>query len=444
IALCDREIIKVKALMKERQKSGSDTFDNMVEAHVSRNVENQNVVNNSNNSGRGTPPTPSNNSPAYQQLRDQYSATRLRELKLDNENKDLRNRLAQAQKNSAAVADLLKEQRILQEKNVFLSQQLKVLENRLNQPDEEKNALTNQLLAARDEIEQQKKSLNENAGSIKQLNKDIELLKFDLNTAAVGEKAFREQIKKLGDECGKLRNDLTQIQDAFRQERSEKNRLTGENSDLRQQLAASKNDFKQIQKNMDDLRAISADKQKLEVSIVEENNTLKKQVDKLKASFEESLQQQKILQEKLDVLNVASAQLRGTLSGTTIDRDRLKNENKAYFDALDRQQETLRKNEAEIKGLNDKLSRNEKDFKAIMEDNEALRRQANSSARGGEDKIALLNTVIDQQRKEIEQLRVSNAGIAADYDAVAKRMKVAEAAKLELEKQITELNNTNA
>ena len=443
IALCDREIIKVKALIKERQKSGSDTFDNMVDAHVSRNNTNQSVVNN-NSRGMANTPGRSNNSVAYNQLRDQYSATRLRELKLDNENKDLRNRLAQAQKNSAAVADLLKEQRILQEKNVFLTQQLKVLENKLNQPDDEKNALTRQLMAAREEIDQLKKSLSQNGESIKQLNKDIDLLKFDLNTAQVGEKAFREQIKKLGDECGKLKNDLTQIQDAFRQERSEKNRLDGENNELRRQLDVGKNDLKQLQKNLDDLRTVSADKQKLELSIMEENNALKKSAEKFKAGFEASSQQQKILQDKFDELNVMTAQLKGTLSSVVIDRDRLKNENKAYFDALDRQQESLRKNEAEIKALNDKLARNEKDFKAIMLDNEALRKQANSAARGGEDKIALLNTVIDQQRKEIEQLRVSNAGIAADYDAVAKRMKTAEATSNELEKQIAELNNANA
>ncbi|MBQ8756520.1 MAG: tetratricopeptide repeat protein [Lentisphaeria bacterium] len=216
-----------------------------------------------------------------QKLRSENERYKNRLLQTMVELDDLRRQLARNKSSAEEVSNLLREQRVMQEKYTLLEKRYKTLETEAKKPDSRLNELRNQLLETRmnyellqkrfELSENRLKAANETAAEIPLLKKAYEKLN------AEKEKNIRQYEQKIAE--------LKSLQESSLEERnqlrSQLDQLGLQLKNQREQLTARTRELNSFQKKFEEALKSGGNSEALNKRILEENRQLQEKITSL-------------------------------------------------------------------------------------------------------------------------------------------------------------------
>ena len=222
---------------------------------------------------------------------------------------DLRRQLARNKSSAEEVSNLLREQRVMQEKYALLEKRYSSLENESKKPDSRLAELRNQLLEARMNYDLLQKRLELSESRLKtstDANSEIPMLKKAYEKlSAEKEKSIREYERKLSE----LKNIQQSGIEERNQLRAQMDQLSLQIKTQREELASRTMELNSFRKKFSDALKSGGNAEALNKRIVEENRQLQEKVTSLftqltaeqKKTVAATSEQKNLMQELLSV-----------------------------------------------------------------------------------------------------------------------------------------------
>ena len=331
---------------------------------------------------------------------------------------DLRRQLAQNKSSAEEVSNLLREQRVMQEKYTLLEKRYKTLETEAKKPDSRLAELRNQLLEVRmnyellqkrfELSENRLKASNETAAEIPLLKKAYEKLN------AEKEKSVREYERKIAE--------LKSLQQSGLEERnqlrSQLDQLGVQLKSQREQLTARTLELKSFQKKFEDALKSGGNTEALNKRILDENRQLQEKVtslfsqltDEQKKVINGTTARQELMRELLSVrervkLQEAQAQeLRSELEDTRkgAERDRTLAQQAAnQIQTLQGHNQQL---SADLKVWADKAQKLEKRLNSQLNQSYKLQADLDTAAQQTKEQLAMMTSQQNVLNRRINEL----------------------------------------
>ncbi len=374
------------------------------------------------------------------------------------ENDDLRRRLARNQASQKEVANLLREQRVMQEKYALLEKRYQDLERQSLEPDQRLTELRNQLIEEKLNAELTAKRLKVAETRLQKLDQDAVELYRARSKAEAAAKEREADATRLERELAELRR----FQANAAGERSAlQNRLDQANLQLKEQQAqigSQENDLQNLRRQLQDTLKNGGDSVTLNAQLLDENRKLRESLTELQGAAATSQEQNTQLQNKQRDLQLELVQVRDLLQRLEATRTRLEAEKGELLKTLEREKGGAELASVELKNQRERIARLESDIQTWsdrcnrLEKRLAERKQEDYDAIAASDaakrklstEISLLKGQIAELTVNKQDMETASAKLKKEFDATHETLLKTQAARLHLEGRLKKLETETA
>ena len=339
---------------------------------------------------------------------------------------ELRRRLTQSEAAAEEVTNLLRDQRVMQEKYALLEKRYQALERQALEPDTRNAELRNQLIEEKLNSEVVARRLQLAQSRIQKLEEEANVRTERQRTAEMHSSEMSETLRRRERELAELQK----LRDA------EALRLSG----LQQQLETAQAGMAEavrlrnetasamatLQKQLEEALASGGSSASLNAKLNDENNQLRETLAEAETRAAEARDQISALQARQRELQLELVQVRETLQRFDETRKRLETENRDLQTALERERAAAELNSGELKNLRERNQQLESDMQDWAARCEKLEKRLEN--RNQEDFKALTAADAERQqlREELNKLRDETAGLRVQLEQAVKARAEAE------------------
>lgn len=339
---------------------------------------------------------------------------------------ELRRRLAQSEASAGEVTNLLRDQRVMQEKYALLEKRYQALERQALEPDTRNAELRNQLIEEKLNSEVVARKLQLAEGRIKKLEEEAEAHADGRRTAELRTSEATETLRRRERELGelqKLRDAEALRLSSLQQQLETAQAGMAEAVRLRNEGAAA---MATLQKQLEEALASGGSSASLNAKLNDENNQLRESLAEAEARVTEARDQIATLQSKQRELQLELVQVRETLQRFDETRKRLETENRDLQTALERERAAAELNSGELKNLRERNQQLESDMQNWAARCEKLEKRLENRNQEDFKALTAADTERRQLREELNQLRDEAAGLRVQLEQAVKARAEAE------------------
>jgi chromosome segregation ATPase len=319
VKLCDQEIRELKK-ESSRKQLDSKTFDESTSPKSSSATSSDFPESNSKSSYSKNVDSESS------ELRAELDMYKKKYFAILSEADDLRRESERNQGASREVENILKEKGVLQQQLSLLQQKYDSLNEKLTQPDIEKNELKNRLLEDKMQMEILNQKLKMQDENYEKIRREMaELYKAKTESKFTNQQS-EQKIRELNDQILRYDKESSDRNVQIRNLNARIEQLTQTNSSNLASIKEKQEEVSKLNKWIEELREKGGSQSKMNSEIITENKTMREKFDSMKDQNDKLAQENQELKNKQLELHISFGQLKDTIKNMNDQKNSVVNE----------------------------------------------------------------------------------------------------------------------